>query len=148
MSTGQKPQFPAGYSAKAALKSTAPDGAKIAERLRRWTYGDYDTHAVLSMAGERVATVPLIAHAEAIMGDAWQAASHIEAQDAEIARLRAADVLGIVARQAAEWRAEAETMGRIVRGAHTAGDLHTMAGAADKLFLSLKTALAPQETQE
>lgn len=75
------------------------------------------------------------------------ARAHIEAQDAEIARLRAADVLGIVARQAAEWRAEAETMGRIVRGAHTAGDLHTMAGAADKLFLLLKTALAQQETQ-
>lgn len=66
-----------------------PSGAGIAERLRRWTYGDYDTHAVLSMAGERVATVPLIAHAEALMADAWDAASHIEAQAAEIERLRA-----------------------------------------------------------
>ena len=121
MSTGQKPQFPAGYSAKAALKSTAPDGAKIAERLRRWTYGDYDTHAVLSMAGERVATVPLIAHAEAIMGDAWQAASHIEAQDAEIARLRAA-------------------LGAVLE-IHIAHHNHPAHAAA-------RAALAPQETQE
>jgi hypothetical protein len=105
-------------------------GAGIAERLRQWAEPTPHTRA-----HEPGYTVLI------------SAASHIEAQDAEIARLRAADVLGIVARQAAEWRAEAETMGRIVRGAHTAGDLHTMAGAADKLFLSLKTALAPQETQ-
>ncbi len=54
--------------------------ADLVARLRRWTYGDHDTHAVLRIAGARVADVPLIAHAEALMADLWEAADCIEAQ--------------------------------------------------------------------
>lgn len=72
------------------MAQDTPEALGFADRLRRWTCGDYDTHAVLSIAGQKVADVPWIKHAEELMGDAWEAASHIEAQAAEIARLRAA----------------------------------------------------------
>lgn len=79
MSTGQKPQFPAGFSAKPGAESTTPTGAGIAAAMR-------------SIAEVLDGTAPVIfrdASDEYVSAMALQAAAHIEAQAAEIERLRA-----------------------------------------------------------
>ncbi len=57
-------------------------------RLREWGAADMDTHAVLKRHGVGVADVPLIDNAVALICATRQAADHIEAQAAEIARLQ------------------------------------------------------------
>lgn len=76
MSTGQKPQFPAGYSAILGQSSTAPDTPQpealgIVERLQAIVADGLEAEGLIIVNREAL-------HA------------HIEAQAAEIARLRAA----------------------------------------------------------